>query len=365
MIKILIVGQTPPPYGGQAIMIENIIKAKYDDIAIYHVRMAFSINMQQAGIFSFKKFIHLFQIIVKIIYKKFKYNIKIMYYPPGGKNSIPIFRDIIILILTRPFFKDIIFHFHAGGLSELYNKLPILLKYFYRIAYFYPTVTIRLSELNPEDGKFLKTKYDMIIPYGIEDNYLRINIEKERSNKVKLLYVGVLCETKGIMVLLESLNNLVKTKNNIQLYLVGEFDSLEFENKVKNLIIARNLPVILTGVLTGLDKDRIYFNSDIFCFPSFFEAETFGIVLLEAMQFKLPVITTNWRGIPSVVHDNENGFLVPINNIDEFTKKLNVLIEDSQLRLEMGSKGRERYLKEFTLKKFKKNIDDMFKSLIK
>jgi len=57
--KILVVGQTPPPFGGQAIMIERLLEGKYKDTELFHVRMSFSREMNEMGRFSFFKIFHL------------------------------------------------------------------------------------------------------------------------------------------------------------------------------------------------------------------------------------------------------------------------------------------------------------------
>jgi glycosyltransferase involved in cell wall biosynthesis len=48
----------------------------------------------------------------------------------------------------------------------------------------------------------------------------------------------------------------------------------------------------------------------VFCFPSFFNSEAFPVVLLEALACGLPIVSTRWRGIPSIVDDGECGLLV-------------------------------------------------------
>jgi len=69
-----------------------------------------------------------------------------------------------------------------------------------------------------------------------------------------------------------------------------------------------------------------------FCFPTFFESETFGVVLLEAMQFSLPIVATRWRGIPSIITDGDNGFLVDPKDPIGLSEKLETLLRDPAMR---------------------------------
>ncbi|MDT8375045.1 MAG: glycosyltransferase family 4 protein, partial [Bacteroidales bacterium] len=80
------------------------------------------------------------------------------------------------------------------------------------------------------------------------------------------------------------------------------------------------------------------------------------LVLLEAMQHSLPVVSTPEGAIPDVVEDGVNGFLVPQKNATALADKLEVLIKDPDLRHKMGSAGRARYEAQFTLERFERRI---------
>jgi len=363
MIKILAVGQTPPPYGGQAVMIEKLLSAKFHNIQFYHVRLFFSKELSESGKVNFYKVSHLFIVIAKIIFLKFRHNIRILYYPPSGKSKIPMYRDIVMLLFTRLFFNKTVFHFHCSGVSELYYDLPVIAQFFFRQAYWYPDISIRLSAYNPEDGKMFKAKKEFIIPNGLHDYFLDYKNTSVNHKNINLLYVGLIKESKGIFLLLESYVELYKKHNNILLNLVGVFDSIQFENKVNEFIKSHKIPVKFHGVLVGEDKYDVYHNADIFCFASFFEAEGLPLVLIEAMQFKLPIVAAHWRGIPDLIRDGENGFLVPIRDTNILTEKLDLLIRNTELRKEMGEKGRELFLEKYSLEKHLFEMEKVFNSV--
>jgi len=66
------------------------------------------------------------------------------------------------------------------------------------------------------------------------------------------------------------------------------------------------------------------------------------------MMFELPTVATRWRGIPDVIVEGETGFLVETKDAAALSERLARLLVDKHLRLEMGRKGRERYLANFT-----------------
>jgi glycosyltransferase involved in cell wall biosynthesis len=116
-------------------------------------------------------------------------------------------------------------------------------------------------------------------------------------------------------------------------------------------------------VLSGDAKFETFSRSDIFCFPSHYDAETFGLVLLEAMSFGLPVVATRWRGISSIVREGQTGFLTPIKDSVALADKLEALLLDPELRRSMGAKGREVFERDFTLEICHGNLIRMFTSL--
>lgn len=363
MRKILVIGQTPPPYNGQAMMIERLVNAQYDDLKIYHVRMNFSSSIKSIGKFKLGKVWHMFSIIWKAIYLKFKYRINTLYYPPAGPNLNPILRDLIILFCVRPFFKNTIYHFRAAGISEYLEAEGKLIKVFAKIVYQSPKISIQLSTLNPADGKYFDSKKILIIKNGLEDaafDYLPI--QKSPKEIPNILYVGSLQESKGIRVMMEAATLLKKQSANFHVSIIGSFASNQFEKEIKAYCQDRELDeyVSFLGVKIGKEKWDYYNQADIFCFPSFFECESFGNVVVEAMMFEIPVVATKWRGIPDIVKDGETGFLVPIKNSIILSTKLLMLINDFNLRRKFGVAGRKKFLEEYLVENHLNTMRKMF-----
>jgi glycosyltransferase involved in cell wall biosynthesis len=364
-IKILVLGQTPPPYHGQSIQIGEMLKGEYDGVELIHVRMNFSRTTGEIGRFRLKKILHLVEVILQALWKRWRFKARVLYYPPAGPNRIPILRDLVLLCLLRQFFRKTVFHFRAGGVSTVYDDLPFILKWFYEKAYFYPDVAIRLSPFTPNDGSFLKASEEYIVPNGITDHFIATGVHRVEKNIMRLLYVGRMIASKGIETLLKALD-LLKSRGFIcELVLVGEFESFAFRNQMYDLIHQLDLgkEVVFTGTLLGENKYSFYRQSDIFCFPSYFESETFGTVVLEAMQFSLPVVATRWRGVRSLVREGISGYLTPVKDSEAFAEKLEILIGNPDLRLKIGRAGREIYLREYTFDHFRKNMEKVFKSL--
>ncbi len=366
-VRILVVGQTPPPYGGQALMTKVFLDGNYQSISVHHVRISFSSHMNEVGKFRFSKITHLFTTICKVLKTRFQYHTPVLYYMPAGPDVVPMVRDLVFLMATRWCFRYTVFHFRAAGLSELYERLPKVLRFFFRQAYFDPDLAIQLSEFNPPDGRTVRAKKIVIIHNGMEDQLPSHHSEHaETVAEPVILFVGVLRESKGVMVLLEACKRLQEAKVPFRVRFMGQYESDLFRNEVETFLAQNNLQdkVEFLGVLKDGRKWDAYAQADLLCFPSHFESESFGNVLVEAMMFRLPVVATRWRGIPSIVVDGETGSLVPIKDPKTLADELERYLRDPELRRSVGEQGRQRYVENFTLNRFYENMEDALASVV-
>lgn len=359
--KIIVVGQTPPPYGGQALMIEYMLQHTYSNIELLHVRMCFSKEMNQRGKISFYKITHLLSIILRIYKLKIKDNPNVLYYPPSNSPKVSIYRDVIILLFTRFLFKKTIFHFHAAGISEELPFLNPLLRKISYLCFSRPDFAITSSRYNPKDAEFLKAKNILILPLGIPDvagNFLKKYNEKVLS----ILFVGLLNSTKGEEYILEAISILKNKGKNVLFQFAGKFENEKYKSyffdKAKKLGVTENINYL--GIITGNNKHEIFKASDIFCFPSFFVSESFGIVLLEAMQYQMPIIGSKWRGIQSIISENENGFLIDIKNSNQIANAIEFFIDNNEKLRIFGAESRRLFEEKFTLEKYLTKLEDVF-----
>lgn len=367
MVKVLVVGQSPPPFHGQAIMIAEMLRMHEEGVSLRHVRMNFSHSIQDLGRLRPGKFLKLLEVILCVWAGRLLHGCTVLYYPPSGPKKVAVFRDIVVLIASRWLFRRTVFHFHAGGISELLPRLPGWMRPFSRLAFGSPDLAIRLSALNPEDGKAMGALREEIVPYGIADLNLEgsLPVAPATGSPIVILFVGIHCEGKGVSILLEACGTLMKAGNDFRLEMMGLFEDPAFEKETKDRVARMGLGdrVRFLGALSGDAKKAAFRRAHVFCFPTFYENETFGVVLIEAMCFGMPVVTTRWRGVPSVVEDGVQGFLGPIKDAEAMAERLIPLIQDAGLRERMGRAGRERFLREFGLAAYHRRLADLFKGL--
>ena len=352
-VKLLIVGQTPPPFVGQMLSIESLVNAKYRDLDVYHTRMAYSQRADQMGRIRLRKILHLLRVIVDSSYKVLRHRIDVIYYPPGI-DTVPVLRDIATLMVLRRLGAKLILSFHASGLCERASSWQGVAGWFFRKAFFFPDAAIQKSSLNPADGQFFKAQAIYTVANGLPDEFERFRNLKPANPVPVILFVGLMKEDKGVEVLIDAARLLRARGLQFRIEFVGEFTSDEYRQRLLRQLEDQQLSecVLFFGRKVGEEKWAHFRRADIFCFPSHYPAESFGNVLVEAMMFELPTVATRWRGIPDIVEDGLTGFLTPIKDPLRVADRLAQLLQDERMRVSMGRKGRWRYLELFTIENY-------------
>ena len=345
-------------------MAKRLLDADLEDVHLHHVRMAFSKENDEVGIFRAGKVLHMFYVILQIYIYRFRYGIETLYYPPSGPKQISIYRDLFILISTRWLFRHTIFHMHASGVSELIPTLNPVLQQLCRWAYFRPSAVMRLSEYTPDDATGLQAEREYLVEGASDDDYLRFKdlVTAQRPGKVKFFYMGTLCEEKGILDLLNACGELKRQDVDFQLDVAGSYQPPEFADRIAATIEQEGLAdnVIVHGQVLGDAKFHLLAKADIFCFPSYYPCESFPCVVIEAMCFKLPVVSTRWRGIKNMVQQGRTGFLSEIRDVPALVANLKTLCDDPALRAKMGEAGRASFLKNYTTERHVRVVQSVF-----
>jgi glycosyltransferase involved in cell wall biosynthesis len=214
----------------------------------------------------------------------------------------------------------------------------------------------------------LKREKLEIIPFGVDTNFFKpINLKKDKDI-FQILSVGYLIERKGFKYLITSLKEVLKEQSNVSLKIVG---SGPLEKKIKHFIKELKLENNIE-VINNVSDDKlleIYNSSDLFVLPSIIDSqgntEGLGVVLLEAMACKLPVIGSNIGGIPDIVHDGENGFLVPQKDSTKISKAIIDIITNDEHRENFAINGYEMVKGHFSWELIAKQYITLYEQYIK
>lgn len=173
----------------------------------------------------------------------------------------------------------------------------------------------------------------------------QISSAKNDGDTVNCLYLGSIIDRKRVDVLLRAFAIVRDKSPTARLVAVG---GGALENSSKKLASELQLDDVVhfTGLTVQYPFEFLK-RSDILVSAS--ESESFGLVFAEAMSFGLPIVACRVGGIPEVVADGETGLLVEANDPKAFAAALLTLLEDRQLRTQMGEAGLQRVKDTFQL----------------
>jgi len=176
--------------------------------------------------------------------------------------------------------------------------------------------------------------------------------KKINKDDVNLLYVGYLRTAKGVEIIINSFEKIIKKYPNSKLTLVG---SGEFEDQLKKMVELNSIENVhfLGHVDDREELNQIFRSHDIFCFASLSEGSP--RVILEAMANGINVVSTPVGSLPYIFEDNKEIVFSEFNNPCDFYSKIELLIEDNELAEEIKLSAFNK-VKTFTISKFIQSI---------
>lgn len=271
-------------------------------------------------------------------------------------HGVGFLKDAPFVLLCKLFGRKVVIHQHNKGMAKDADR-PIyrwLLPMVYR-----NTKVILLSwRLYADIQKVVKREQVMICHNGIPDtNSTETSVE--RHNDIPhILFLSNLIVSKGVLVLLDALKILKEKGWKFICDFVGgetkELDGRRFAHEIET----RGLDGIAVyhGRKYGKDKETFLRMADMLVFPTYYFNECFPLVILEAMMYGLPVISSDEGGIRDEVSDGINGFVVEPQDSTVLADTIGQLLDGKEIRNRMGTEGRLIFQKRFTMKCFENNI---------
>lgn len=177
---------------------------------------------------------------------------------------------------------------------------------------------------------------ELFNPHERDEAYRK---ELAPNGEVILLCVGRVAPEKGFEFLAKVALQLKKNGLKFRLVIVGGNKNPAIEEDVRRMFKPLGDSVIFTGFRQGKELARQYASADLFLHCSI--TETFGLVVLESMACKIPVIARDLGGPSEIVHDGESGFLVPPEDLSGFVGRVEQLVNDHELRNTMAEYSRK------------------------
>ena len=193
-------------------------------------------------------------------------------------------------------------------------------------------------------------------PLGLPDNHLEKKFSLSKGDKV-IIYVGRLIGLKGLKVLLNAVASL-KHRSGIKLLIVGDGEERSSIQALGERL-GISPQVLFAGFVPHAELPRYYSLAHIAVFPTLAD-EAFGISICEAMACGVATLSTRVGGIPELIRDGDTGFLTHPGDEAELAEKMQILLADEKLRLEMGERAGQRVQQYFTWEKVADRLQKVY-----
>lgn len=327
-----------------------------------------------------------------------KYIERLQYYPTFKETNLFVKRGLFFVSYLRMFFRMLldrnvkIVHLHSAadgsfwrktkllGLAKMMKRKVVLHIHASRFKAFY-------DESDSQKKKWILSnlkKADVLIclseswrlwfeSIGVQSNKIVVlhnitaypqlleNKKPLDSRPVHFLFMGEIGPRKGVFDILRGLSNhRNELENKIELRIGGNKMERELRKAIKDGGLEKF--VRFEGWVSGAKKIELLNWADVFILPSFNEG--LPISILEAMSYKMPVISTNVGGIPEIVENSVNGVLVKPGDDEAIYKAIKRYVDDKSLVINEGIVGFSKvqsYLPDFVMN----HLKDVYENLLK
>jgi len=297
MLKVLTIG---PDYrtlkGGIASVLS--VYAKYDRLFKFLPTYSSENNFKNILLFPIKYFNILFFLIMHSNYKIIHIH---------GASRISFYRKYFIFLSLKYLLRrKVIYHIHGGEYHLFKHASNSIVK---KMIHHMVEQSNAVLCLSNEWKGFFETQFNPQRTIVL-NNIIPMPLKKNKTTNgriIQFLFLGKIVDGKGVFDLINMAyhhKDYLNDKAKIIIGGNGEVDRLQSEIKRMNI----DSIIRYAGWVSGSKKDDLLIDSDVYILPSYNEG--LPISILEAMSYKMPIITTSVGGIPTIVQNNVNGILI-------------------------------------------------------
>jgi len=368
--RVLIFAHRPPPVHGQSLMVGLMLdlaagpQAASDGtpgagrFEFHHVDVRLSSSLEDVGVSQPGKLPRLLAYCARAVWLRWRHGIRAFYYVPAPPARTPVLRDWLVMALCRPFFRHLVLHWHAGGLSGwLESQTGRWTRAVTRRLLGYADLSLVLRPYHRRDAEYFRSRQVVVLPNGIPDPCpdfdQTVRGERERRARgrrrllaleepagdaagdpgetrvFRVLFLSACRREKGLFDLLDAValanRQLERTPLRLQLTVAGDFASADDRQRFAERLEAPDLvpwpgAIRHVGFVEGAAKDALLRESDCLCLPTYLP-EGLPVVLIEAMAYGLAPITTTWCDLAEVLPPGYPG-AVPARSPEALAAKL-------------------------------------------
>jgi glycosyltransferase involved in cell wall biosynthesis len=363
--RILMFGYLPPPMFGPSASYQALMRsefARHFDVTFINLSVVKSID--ELEVFRAGKLLKFAGFAWRELGCLLRRRYDGCCYPVSlSKNAF--LKDALLLKLARMFGVPTVIYAHGTGFAAFRETLsPRLRRWFDAMIQKSAGAIVMAEALRSDFDGWLPAERVFVVRHGIEPAELPA---RERRRTLTILSLGLLRREKGIFDLLEAMPLVLARRPDVKLVVAGQWWRPDQQAAAEIFVREQKLAgaVEFIGPVAGAAKTRCLGAADIFVFSSHTKSEAFGMVLLEAMQAGLPVVTTRGGAREEIIDGGVNGLLANEQDPADLAVKILQLAGDAALREQMGRANRERFAREFTHEQYGRRMIDALEAMLR
>ena len=362
--NILFIMPLPPPVHGSSMVNRCIQESKvlHEAFQMDFINLSTSRRMDEIGRTSLWKILRFVRIYLCLVGKLVAHRYDLCYLAITC-HGIGFLKDAPFVWLCKLFCRRVVIHQHNKGMAKDVHRIPY--RWLLPMTYRNTSVILLSWRLYPDVAEVVREEQVRICANGIASldastvSVIQTTEGRKNLGDIHILFLSNLLINKGVFILLEACKALKDKGYTFVCDFVGsetkEITRACFEEEVHRLGLQDY--VIFHGPQYGEAKFVFFHRADLFVQPTL--DDCFPLAILEAMACGLPVVATDEGAIPDMIIDGETGFVCNRENVFSLVKSLEKLLNDNELRKQMGDKARLVYKERFTLDAFENRLCDL------
>ena len=273
-------------------------------------------------------------------------------------------KDTFFILVGKALRRPVVLHMHGGIFAQAHSSSRRWMQSYTRLMIGLVDAVIEISAARAAQlAQIAAPRRLVVLRNCIDTRALTMGPKDHSQSASRALFLGVVGRNKGAFDLLQAMAALKEKGCPLQLWLAGDEEAPGDLAKARAL--ARELDVAdrcrFVGLVRGAGKTRLLREADMLVLPSYYEG--LPMAILEAMAAGLPIVATHVGGVPEVVQDGYNGFLVAPGDIEALAARLAILATDPDLRAAMGERSRESAERELDVRQYADRLVALYESV--
>jgi glycosyltransferase involved in cell wall biosynthesis len=361
-MRVLMIGPGKDIIGGITTLVEVLVPALEQRVNLTYFPIVNNRPVKESGVLSVQNIILAFSQYTRFLIKLFRSRPQIIHIHTS--QGFGWLKDTFYILVGKLYGSKVVLHVHAADFNSLYNARSKLFQRYTRWAMGLSEAIISISdEWKQRLGGIVPA--EKIIPFRncINIDSFSHHPADRDADSVQALFIGSVGSRKGAFDLLEALGRL-KSRDCVLPTCIAGYEASEGDlERARSRLHALHLTdsCELPGTVLGEKKAELFRRASLFVLPSYNEG--LPMAILEGMSAGMAVVSTPVGGIPEIVRDGYNGFLVQPGNIDALAEKLEILARDPVLCQLMGRRSRE-IVEELDVKPYVERLLGLYTSLL-